>query len=601
MLFPSPFRRRPPHGPGAQTFRYECKAQNQNRDRAAGGERLPRRSHPVGLRVEQHAPETDRLRLGDADAEVAHAGLRKHRVVKADRHCAEQDRRDVRQDMDEHNAPGLYAHELCVFNIVHLPLLGKFAAHDAGEARDEEDAEDEDDIRPAAAGDRHDDEGEQDARKRRHRVVDAHNKFVPRAAEVARESADDGAEARADGDRAKGDRERRPGALHDAAEDVAPEIVRAEQMRPAGGEALFGVGHGVWVKGRPEKADNDHQDHDRGDDAAPYQVVVRRTMAVFQLFQELSSAVLLTEPNARVDVFIRDIRDIVDGDDNERDDHDDRLHDGQIAPVDRGHQQPSHAGDVEYLFYYNTSCDNVHQCDRQKCNNRDHRVAHDMSLEDLPAAVAAAVRRAYIVLRELAHHAPAQELDDHCGLRQRDRKRRKDEVGPEARVIVGVLNEVCRCEKLKDQTENVGENNTGKKRGDRHDDLVEDHHHAVKPAVRKAREQNAEWKRDEQNHQKRQQRQRRRDAQLAAQKLVHRHIVAVGLAIVSAQEIAEPVEVAHEHRPVEAELGAQRRDLFRRRLRAEHSGRRVARNDLKGEKHQNGDCKDREDKDAYFF
>ena len=48
-------------------------------------------------------------------------------------------------------------------------------------------------------------------------------------------------------------------------------------------------------------------------------------------------------------------------------------------------------------------------------------------------------------------------------------------------------------------------------------------------------------------------------------------------------------------------LGAQRRDLFRRRLRAEHSGRRVARNDLKGEKHQNGDCKDREDKDAYFF
>ena len=64
------------------------------------------------------------------------------------------------------------------------------------------------------------------------------------------------------------------GPLQDAAENVAAEIVRSQQMGGGGGFKLAAHGHGVGVVRRPEKAQQDQRRHKSRKDQAHPQVAV---------------------------------------------------------------------------------------------------------------------------------------------------------------------------------------------------------------------------------------------------------------------------------------------------------------------------------------
>ncbi len=105
---------------------------------------------------------------------------------------------------------------------------------------------------------------------------------------------------------------------------------------------------------------------------------------------------------------------------------------------------PSHSP----LFNYDTSRDNIHQCNREKSYYGNNRVSHNMAAQHLPAAVSAAVSRANIVLRHLANHAASKELNNHSAFRHSNCQCRKNEIAPETRGALRVLDKISRGEEL---------------------------------------------------------------------------------------------------------------------------------------------------------
>ena len=78
----------------------------------------------------------------------------------------------------------------------------------------------------------------------------------------------------------------------------------------------------------------------------------------------------------------------------------------------------------------------------------------------------------------------------------------------------------------------------------------------------------------------------------------HRHVAGERDAQIAAHEVAEPIPVLLPQRQVEAQAGAQRRDVLRRRLLAQPDLRRVARQHLGAEKDDDRDPDDGEEADA---
>jgi len=116
-------------------------------------------------------------------------------------------------------------------DVVLRARAGELAAHDTRIAGDEDNAERERHVLPPAAEQAHEHEQNENARKGGERVVQTHEHLVHPAAVPAGQRADERAYHGADGDGTERDEQRVARADHDAAENVAPEFVRAHQVR----------------------------------------------------------------------------------------------------------------------------------------------------------------------------------------------------------------------------------------------------------------------------------------------------------------------------------------------------------------------------------
>ena len=104
------------------------------------------------------------------------------------------------------------------------------SADDARKARDSADTDRDHHFLEPRAEDGDDDERQQDARKAELHVDDAHEHAVRPSAEVAGEQSDEPADRGGDDDGDDPDADRHAGAVDQAQEDVAAEVVGAEQV-----------------------------------------------------------------------------------------------------------------------------------------------------------------------------------------------------------------------------------------------------------------------------------------------------------------------------------------------------------------------------------
>ncbi|CAN4001077.1 Helix-turn-helix domain, partial [Dysosmobacter welbionis] len=92
--------------------------------------------HP--LRLREHVAQGG-VRRRDADAQIAHGGLRQHRVVEADGDGRQQHLRGVGQDLPHQDAAAGGPHQPGALHIIHVPQRREGGAGHPGKAGDEHD------------------------------------------------------------------------------------------------------------------------------------------------------------------------------------------------------------------------------------------------------------------------------------------------------------------------------------------------------------------------------------------------------------------------------------------------------------------------------
>src|SRR5579859_6936185 len=256
----------------AQPVGDEIEAEQGRGQEQAWDDQLPgRRVHRLGAAVDQRAPA--RLRLLDAEAEVGEEGFAEDHL-RDEQAGIDDDRPDrVRDDVLPHDRERPHAagaRRLDEFLVLQAQGL---AAHDHGDGQPQERADRDQNRFDAAAQHhgQHDDE-EQERQAVEH-VDDAHHDRVDGTAEEA----GDGTVADADDDRDDGrehaDQQRRPAALEHAREQVAAEIVGAEDVPAREGRRnrdaveirLVGIERQhEWPEGAGQHDQGEHDQADHG-------------------------------------------------------------------------------------------------------------------------------------------------------------------------------------------------------------------------------------------------------------------------------------------------------------------------------------------------
>lgn len=126
-------------------------------------------------------------------------------------------------------------------------------------------------LGPSAS--RHED-GEDQLGKREDDVDDAHDQRIGPAAEITRDHAEQDADRQRDGENGDGDQQRDAGADDQPAEDVAAELVTAQQVvrrwcRPGREQVSLLV-----AIGRQDRREKGHEDDEQHDDRADHGVAV---------------------------------------------------------------------------------------------------------------------------------------------------------------------------------------------------------------------------------------------------------------------------------------------------------------------------------------
>ena len=199
---------------------------------AGDGEQVGRQRH-VGARVGEHGPPFGGGR-GHADAQKTQA--RRHadggRDEEGRLHHDGAER--PREDVQEQHAAARAADGLRRLHEFGLLQDEDRAAHQPGVGRDGEDAHRQHDVLHPRADDGDEQDGEQDAREGERDVHDPHDEVVDPAAQVSADEAEQHAPERGDQDGEHPDEQRGARAVDDAAEHVAPEMVRPERMGERG-------------------------------------------------------------------------------------------------------------------------------------------------------------------------------------------------------------------------------------------------------------------------------------------------------------------------------------------------------------------------------
>ena len=250
----------------AQGVAGEVKRQGRDENGKPGKQNQPPRVEDVGLAVgDDVAPRG--LRRLHAEAEETQPGLGQDRLGHA-QHGGDEDRRGgVRQDVAENDARRALPERprrLHVGGFAQGEELGPHEPRGAGPAHEPDDDDDVDDA-GAEEGD-----GGEDEEKRGEAhdgVHDAHDHVVRPAAEIPGHRADGHADEKRHEHGDEADRERNVGAVEQAAEHVAAEVVRAEPVHGIRREQLALEVGGVRVGGKrdTEAVEDEENEGDRGE------------------------------------------------------------------------------------------------------------------------------------------------------------------------------------------------------------------------------------------------------------------------------------------------------------------------------------------------
>ena len=120
-----------------QALGEQAQAQDHQNDGQTHEQGVPGRTAQIGLGFREH-PSQRSIRRLNADAQIAHAGLRQNGVVKADGDDGQQDLDSVGQDMPENDPQVAGPHEAGGGDVIQRPLLGHLAPDHAGKRGDEQ-------------------------------------------------------------------------------------------------------------------------------------------------------------------------------------------------------------------------------------------------------------------------------------------------------------------------------------------------------------------------------------------------------------------------------------------------------------------------------
>ena len=223
--------------------------------------------------MQQPAPA--RQRWADADAEKAQAGLDGDDDGNVHARQDEDRADDIGQDMLQQDAPGLGPQHLLGLEIEAVADGQSLGAGDAAELGNEGDADQEDQIGEPRAQHRHQRQGQDQPGKRVDDVEDGEDELIDRPRRIGR----DHAEQDADGEGDRQDHHRHAdgdaGAIDGPAEQIAAELVGAEEMREGGTLQPVDRRDGVRVV-RGEQRGEDRHDQQQGDSDKPEGARARR-------------------------------------------------------------------------------------------------------------------------------------------------------------------------------------------------------------------------------------------------------------------------------------------------------------------------------------
>ena len=211
-------------------FGDDVQAEHRDHDHEAREQCLPPAAgkHAVARVGEDVAPR--RRRLGDASGDEGERRLEHDGV--SDEHDGKHEHRGdaVAHDMLPENPGGAGAGDDDGAHVILVVLAHHVRAHDAGNLRDVEKADGEDERGHAVA--EHNDEcrGESDAGEGHDDVQDAHDDIGDALAHNGGDGADDGADHERERRGAQADGERVLGATHQAGQNVAPLVVGAKEV-----------------------------------------------------------------------------------------------------------------------------------------------------------------------------------------------------------------------------------------------------------------------------------------------------------------------------------------------------------------------------------
>src|SRR5438093_2682641 len=214
----------------AKSVAEQVRSEHREADRDAREEHQPGRFLRVlGSGHRQHAAP-GRIRLGHAEPEERQRGFGQDRAPELRRREHDERPHRVGQDVTKRDPEMPDAERPRRLDVLHLTDREHAGADDARRARDDRDRDRDHHVLHGWPERRRHDERQHQQREALEDVEDALGDEIALAPEVRREQADDAAEDRAGERRQHADDERDARAVHDAAIDVAPQVIAAQPV-----------------------------------------------------------------------------------------------------------------------------------------------------------------------------------------------------------------------------------------------------------------------------------------------------------------------------------------------------------------------------------
>src|SRR5215471_2887276 len=249
----------------AQSLAEEVEADDGGADGQRGPEERPEGDADVLLRLVDHDAPVRVRRLG-AQAEIAQRGPAHEREADVDAALHDDGCPHAGQDLPVLDVERSLAAGAGRGDVVVAGGIQDGAAHDADELWRGGHAEGEHRLHEAGAEADDDEEREDKGRDREESVDEAHDDLIEAPAVEAGEERDGKADGEAEGCRPEAEGDGTPTSGEHPAQHIAPEAVRAEQMRGAGrGQPVQQVdlGRRVWAVDESEQSDGEGKSSER--------------------------------------------------------------------------------------------------------------------------------------------------------------------------------------------------------------------------------------------------------------------------------------------------------------------------------------------------